>query len=179
MLFQLGTRPASTDLVDLLRACHERIRRFTQLAARLAAAHEPPAAEVADLAGQIRRYFTISFPLHVADEDEHLAPRLAGQSAEVDAALARMHAEHGAHAAPVARLVALCDDLVREPSHLAARAAELAAVAAELDAAFAPHLALEERVVFPALAQLPAADRAALRDALRERREAPGSPGQA
>lgn len=173
MLVQLGAPRPSSELVDLLLACHGRIRKFTQLAARLAAARGAPEAELAELAAQIRRYFTVSFPLHVADEDDHLGPRLAGTSAEVDDALARMHAEHTAHAAPVARLVAICDELEHAPARQMALAAELAEVAAALDAAFAPHLALEERVVFPALARLPAAERDALRDALRERRETP------
>lgn len=171
MFVQLGARRASSELVDLLLACHERIRKFTQAAARLAAGQGAPGAEIAELAAQIRRYFAVSFPLHVADEDDHVAPRLAGTSAEIDDALARMHADHADHAAPVARLVAICAALEADPAQLPAHAAELATVAGTLDAAFAPHLALEERVVFPALARLPDAERATMRDALRARRE--------
>src|SRR5262245_31350447 len=110
MLVRLGERRPSSDLVDLLLACHERIRRFTAMAARLAATSAPD-AEVRDVAGQIRRYFAESFPLHLADEDEQLAPRLAGTSAEVDAALAQMTTEHATHAPLVARVLAICSTL--------------------------------------------------------------------
>ena len=170
MLVKLGARRAEPGLVEALLECHERIRRFTGHAARLAAA-APDDAEIRDVAAQVGRYFRESLPLHVADEEEQVARRLAGTSPEVDRALAQMEAEHAEHAPDVARIVAICAQLEREPGRMPALAAELAACAARLDAAFAAHLALEERVVFPALARLPAADRDAMLAALRERRD--------
>ena len=171
MMIQLGKRRAAPELVEALTECHERIRRFTGFAARLAAAHAPDPAEVRDVAAQIRRYFEESLPLHIADEDEQLAPRLAGTSAEIDRALGEMTAEHAAHEPEVARVIELCGALERDPAQLARLAGELAACAARLDALFAPHLAREERVIFPALAQLAPEARQAILAALRERRE--------
>ena len=43
--------------------------------------------------------------------------------------------------------------------------------AAALRGAFEPHLALEERVLFPAISALPAAERRAIKDGMRRRRE--------
>jgi iron-sulfur cluster repair protein YtfE (RIC family) len=157
MLVKIGARTQEQTVVDLLTECHGRIRRFLSLAQRLA---EAAPGEVADLAGQVRRYFSEAFPLHVADEEELLAPALAGASAEVDQALAEMHREHGAHEAAVARLVA-----AREVPELVVAACALAALVE-------PHLAREESVIFPALAALPAAQSDAIRRRMRDRRDA-------
>ena len=58
-----------------------------------------------------------------------------------------MRADHADHAAAIARLVAICAVLEREPRRLGELAAELATLAGDLEAQFAVHLALEERVV--------------------------------
>ena len=64
------------DPVDLLLACHMRIRHFGQLASALPGAQEAGAADVIDAAQRLHRYFTVALPLHVADEDESVRPRL-------------------------------------------------------------------------------------------------------
>lgn len=161
---------ATEDVVDLLRSCHERIRSFTRLAARLAGAVDATPEDVSDAAHQVRRYFSVALPLHAADEDEDLAPRIRGSDSAIDDALATMAADHRGHVAVVDRVVTVCSDLAREPAHLASRSLELGAIATELEALFAPHLALEERLVFPAIGTLPADDREAIRSAMRARR---------
>ena len=172
MLIQLGSRRTEPGLVEALTECHERIRRFTGHAARLAAAAPAPElGEVREVAAQVARYFREALPLHLADEDEQVAPRLAGTSAELDAALARMASEHAAHEPVIARVIAICDELARDPARLAALGPELAAQAARLADLLAPHLELEERVIFPALARLPAGDRDTILAALRARRD--------
>lgn len=171
MLVKIGKRDVSTDAVGLLLECHERIRKFLAMARTLAAARGVPADELRGVAGQVRRYFAESLPLHIADEHEALAPRLAGSGAEVAAALARMDADHDDHAPHVTHLVALCDELVRDPGRLPAVADELAAVANRLTDELGSHLELEERVIFPALRKLPARELDAIRVAMRERRE--------
>jgi iron-sulfur cluster repair protein YtfE (RIC family) len=65
-----------------------------------------------------------------------------------------MHAEHGEHEEPLARLVALCARLVDNPQDLPAVARDLDGVAAELEAHFARHLAREEEIIFPAMRRL-------------------------
>lgn len=170
MLVRLGERQSSTSLVDLLLACHARIRRFTRGAIELATAASPSLEETSGFAEQIRRYFVEAFPLHIADEDELIAPRLAGTSTEIDRALTIVSADHTEHTLAVTQLVAICAELAVEPSRLANRSRLLADAGQQLWVALEPHLALEERYVFPAIALLPAQEREALRRGMRERR---------
>ncbi len=171
MLVQIGKQGTSGDVVDLLVECHGRIRKVLAFARQLADKPEAPPGEVRAVAGQIRRYFAVAFPLHVADEEELIAPRLAGTGAAVARALATMHRDHGAHAAEIARLVEICGELEREPGRLASRVGELAASAAQVAADLEPHLELEERVVVPAIRGLAEAQRDAIRSGMRARRE--------
>lgn len=169
MLFPLGRRPETRDVVDLLAACHARIRRFLDIAARIAR-ERATADEVRAAADDVRRYFEVAFTLHVTDEDEVIAPALASAGADVTRALADMQHDHAAHAAAVAALIAACAHATREPDQPEAWASALAAAERELSTRLAPHLELEERVVFPALAALPAGTRDAIAHAMRERR---------
>jgi len=170
MIVQLGQRQPSEDVVDLLRDCHERIRRFLVQARRLAEAASAEPAEIRAAAGQIRRYFTEAFPMHVDDEDEQIAPRLQGASSDVDRALAMMASGHASHGALIARLVAICASVEQDPRRLAVASIELARVAALLATELEAHLELEERAIFPALRRLPQHVRDAIRGAIRARR---------
>jgi hypothetical protein len=181
-LFQLGPRASNpggdNDVVELFVGCHARIRRFLELARRLAAEAAVAAAEARDAAAAVHRYFTQAFPLHLADEDDLIA-HLRGQAVALDAALAQMHADHVDHADHVARLVAACEAVEREPTAVAARG-ELGAAAAALAAALEPHLAAEEAAIFPALRALPRHALEELRAAMVRRRSgAPRSDGAA
>jgi iron-sulfur cluster repair protein YtfE (RIC family) len=170
-MIQIGQRHAD-DLVGALRTCHDRIRRFTALAYRIAT--EPASDdEVRAAAAQVARYFREALPLHVADEDT-LALALADAGVEVQAALHTMSAEHAAHDAAVTTLVELCDALATDPTRRGELAESLARVASELVTAFEQHLGAEERVVFPVISQLPAALQDELRDAMRRRRAGAG-----
>lgn len=171
MLVQIGKRPEAQDVVALLIECHQRIRKFTAMARELATAHAAPPDEIRDVASQVRRYFVESIPLHIADEEKDILPRLRGASPEVDRALAAMEADHAMHDSLVHRLVALCDELVRDPRQVAAVARELAEVADRLTREFSTHLDLEERVIFAALRQLPSEARAQVLAAMRARRD--------
>jgi len=169
MLFAIGKR-ATGDLADQLLACHDRIRRFVALAARLAT--EPAAPEeLAAAARIIARYFSESFPLHLADE-EAAARVLAARDEMLDAALGDMMMDHVAHAADVAELVAICRGIADEPEARPQMSEALAAVVQRLEGAFAQHLALEERVILPAIRHLPPHYQLALRVAAQRRRAA-------
>ena len=72
----LATQPKSEDAVDLLIGCHQRIRHFTGVAIKLAHAQGAEPEEVVQAAAGAHRYYTISLPLHEADEEETLRPRL-------------------------------------------------------------------------------------------------------
>lgn len=173
MLIPLGKRSVSEDVVDLLHECHGRIRRFLVMARQLALASQASPGEIADTAAQIRRYFAESFPLHVADEEVDIAPRVAKMIAPER--LARMQAEHRAHSSAVTELTVVCDLLVRQPEQHAAASTRLHALAVQLAAELEAHMEFEERTVFPALRELSQLDRESILAAMRQRRS--GIPG--
>ncbi len=147
---QIGPAPSSVDLVDILLACHDRIRRFSDAAVRLAAP-DLAEAEIREAAARIRYYFRASFPFHLDDEEDTLLPRLQGLSAEIDAALEAMEREHEEHRPLLAHVLAMCDTLVEEPSRHGALAAGLLCDATALRESFARHLAHEESAILPVI----------------------------
>jgi hypothetical protein len=169
MLVQIGQRLPVTDVVDLLYECHRRIRYFLELPHLLASSSRIEESEVRSIAASVVRYFTGAFPLHIADEHESIAPRLAGRNGSLDAALTRMQADHEEHA-QLDRLITICRDLAGHPRQLAAHAALLAETTEQVTLQLEAHLVLEELTIFPALRELPAAERAAIHDEMRMRR---------
>lgn len=171
-------RPGPDDPAALLLECHGRIRQFAALARSLAAAGPgTPPDQVAGAAGQVRRYFADALPLHMADEDLSIAPRIRGRDPAVDAALADMSGEHARHQAQIDQLCALCGELEVRPAALAELEAVLAPLCAALEAELAEHLRREEERVLPALARLlTAGERAAIVGEMRGRRR-PRDPG--
>ncbi len=168
----LGARHEGQGLLDLLRDCHTRIRKFSGMAVSLATTPGVPDDEARDAARAIARYFRDALPLHVADEEHSIAPRLRGHDPAVDVALAGMLHEHLEHLAAIAAVISACDAIAgaSDAPALAARRASLAAPGAALAAGMEAHLAAEEATLFPALAALPAAAQAAIVDELRARR---------
>lgn len=176
MLLKLTSqRPtAPEDLVDLLSECHARIRHFITVAQELARRDDVPAHQVTQACADVTRYFDEALPLHVADEEQSIAPRIRGLSSEVGDALAAMSAQHEEHAVKLELLLRALSELGREPLSERARA-ELAAVAEPLREELEAHLALEERVLFPAIRRLvPPATQKLIIDELRQRRQTPG-----
>lgn len=166
-----GARTEVDELVDLLASCHRRIRDHVVLARRLVVrGPDSPLQDVCDAASQIRRYFTVALPLHVADEEQTIAPRIAGAGASVAAALKTGAAEHADHQYLIARLVELCEEVERRPAELRVINGRLSRLVEVLASELAQHLELEERVVFPALRVLSAAERAEILAAARSRR---------
>lgn len=171
MLVTLGTRTRSEDLVDLLARCHFRIRQHIVLARQLAAAgSEVSFGEIRQTAAQIRRYFTLAFPLHVIDEDETIAPRLARFEPALGDVLARLSTEHVGHTPLIARLTELCSEIENDPSQRTRLSTNLSQVVELVACELAVHLELEEELIFPALQRLPEAERAKLAAAIRARR---------
>lgn len=119
----------------------------------------------------MRRYFAVALPLHVLDEDESIAPRLAAAAPELRDALAAMHGDHETHAPLVREVVALCADLARAPAKLGPIGRDLEAPARLLVSAMARHLADEEQLVFPAVGRLPADVQKTITAELRARRQ--------
>lgn len=153
MLVSLGFKPAAEaprDALQLLLDCHERIRRFSALALKVAEGHAAPPAELAEAASRVERYFSVAFPLHVADEDLSLTPRLrdAGLDSKLPA-LEEMTKHHREVEALLETLVPRWRLLREEPQRLAGISAELLRDSRALADHLEPHLLLEERELFP------------------------------
>jgi len=168
MLTRLGQRsPQPRTMREMLTDCHARIRHFCALGKRLA--EGGPAEQLREAAGELVRYFAVALPLHVRDEDENVRPRLArlGDGA-LDAALAKMSAEHLESEAALVELLAAWRDIAAAAD--AARCADTARAAATLAEHFERHLRDEEAIVFPALDRLPASEQQAIVAEMQARR---------
>lgn len=168
--------PAKDEIDDLLLACHRRIRRFSGLALRLG---EPgPGGDGdntarAEAAAAVQHYFDVALPLHAADEDESLRPRLlaAGVSAPVERALAVMEAEHRQIDLLLTAAIPLWRELAQAPERHGVLRPALLRIAQPLDQLFLQHLQAEENIIFPILHQvLDAEALGQIRHELRQRR---------
>jgi hemerythrin-like domain-containing protein len=159
----------AADLVGMLLACHERIRQFTAMAVRLAAATEASPTERAEAAIAVRRYFSVALPLHVRDEEESLAPRLlrSGLAGE----LARMAAQHARIERLLAELEPLWEETARNPAERELLDRQVAP-ARELEHLLASHLDLEEASILPAARRLLPAVQSTIAAEMRARRAA-------
>jgi iron-sulfur cluster repair protein YtfE (RIC family) len=171
MLIRIGDTKPTSDIVDLLLECHERILAFAGLACRLAGTDGLTHDDIRDAAARIVRYFSQSLPLHVADEEESIVPRLSGINAELDQALQSMHEEHADHACDLEVLLRICRILESSPERLREFRVDLLNSASSLQQKFIAHLHHEEYVILPAIRSLlSAADREAMLRELRARR---------
>ncbi|MGA7460978.1 MAG: hemerythrin domain-containing protein [Candidatus Korobacteraceae bacterium] len=155
-------RSKTEDAVDLLTGCHDRIRHFTGAAVKLAHAQGATADDISQTAARVHRYYTVSLPLHEADEEDTLWPRLAVIADErMSHALAAMHEQHQAIDELLDRLQPLLVLVASNAENLHAVAGEMCSITKALDEIFRSHLQMEEEVIFPAI-------RAALAEGVRE-----------
>lgn len=159
--------------LELLLGCHQRIRHFTAMARRLAESPATPLDEVCDAADSIHRYFCVALPLHEADENESIDPRLqaAGHSelAQVSDEMVRQHRQINV---VLRQLLPLWDALCREPEKLPRFVPRLLQLVTELEQLWDVHLRLEEEIVFPAIERT--LSRAQVSEILREMKERRG-----
>jgi iron-sulfur cluster repair protein YtfE (RIC family) len=146
----------SSSPVELLLACHTRIRHFVQMGRTLAGAKAVSIEEVRETAETLLRYFQQALPLHEADENESLFPRLLTLP---DGNLVReageaMVEQHRAIHELVEELVAVCTLLEKQPARLPALGFRLEQVTRAMAEVFGAHLTLEESVIFPAIDEL-------------------------
>jgi iron-sulfur cluster repair protein YtfE (RIC family) len=168
MLVQLGRRsPQAQSLEEQLRDCHGRIRNFSALARRLAEGPDPVAARDAALA--LERYFGIALRLHIADEEESLAPRLMSLGDRVvEAAVDTMMSEHVQIDERLDELINRWREIAAQPTP--ARCLATHGLATAIAAHFGQHLDSEEQLIFPSLARLPEAQARAIAAEMRARR---------
>src|SRR6266702_1155760 len=193
MLTQIkSAAPVSREetVQDALLGCHVRIRHFTEMACKLAHAHAADPIQIQRAAAEVHRYFTVARPLHEADENLSLHPRLiqalgreSGESetttSETDLlrklggpAADAMVEQHESIDQLVERLVPLCTILRSQPAKLEESTQELHDISAALQEIFTAHLAMEEKTVFPAMERiLSVGELAEIRQEMRERRQ--------
>lgn len=155
MFKSLRTQPsgAPADLVDLLLECHDRIRSFVALARQAARRVDAPEDQIVEACLRVERYFSEALPLHVADEEQSVLPRIRGRSEDIDSALETMQGQHTQHE-PKLRALLAASVAVREAPQDPDRRASLTAAAEQLEREFDEHLALEEAIIFPAIRRL-------------------------
>lgn len=143
------TEEVRRDVVEVLLEAHIETRHMLTMADSLSQGSATTATR--EIAAQISDYFEWLLPLHEADEDESLAPRLQGKHPVVDEALINMRRQHLALQGPLARLKLLCRQVANDTGRLHALRFELASAAEDLRARLKEHEAMEESIVFPAL----------------------------
>jgi hemerythrin-like domain-containing protein len=175
MLNQISSsrKTASEDAVDLLIGCHQRIRHFTDVAGKLAHAQGVSPEEASRTAAGVHRYFSVSLPLHEADEDRTLQPRLSAVADEkVRRALLAMGDQHQTIDELIERLLPLLVMVRNNPETLHVVGGEMCATTNALDEIFRAHLQMEEEVIFPAIRTvLPASARQEMLLEMQERRK--------
>jgi hemerythrin-like domain-containing protein len=146
--------------VDMWRACHQRVRRFSALAARLAAhIDEHGANEEAQItANSIRRYFNEAAPRHHEDEELDMFPRLRQRlSPRADAAvLAALESIEQEHLIMAVDWSALDVDLGAISRGEAVKMDK--ALIHRFEATYRQHIDVEEEVLLPAMQRLLSAD---------------------
>jgi hemerythrin-like domain-containing protein len=159
------------DAASMLLGCHQRIRHFTEVALRIAENSTTLPHERASAAQSVLRYYTEALPLHEADENDSLHPRLQrvlpeGALAEANEAMVQQHTE----------IDALVANLIPEWREVASNPAEqqstLLPQTKRLQELWTSHLQLEEEQVIPAMQQfLPAAELRSMEAEMRARRQ--------
>lgn len=161
--------------LDLLQACHGRIRMVTELAGKLSLAAGADEREIVDVARRVERFYSIGIRLHAEDEDQSMMPRLLPLvPPDIERALMRMNAEHLVVDELSLVLADLCRRLFEEPGRFRELSPALRACVREVEVMWASHLVLEERVIFPRLSLVPAETRRVMADEIRARRKRPG-----
>ena len=160
------------DAVQLLAACHLRIRHFAAAAVKLAHAQAPSADDIRMSAAGIYRYLSVSLPLHEADEEDTVRPRLdAVADDRVRHALIAMHDQHLAIDELVERLLPLLLMVERNPAAIHDAGGEMCSITKALQQTFEAHLKLEEDAIFPAIhSLLPQSERLAMLEEMQARR---------
>jgi len=161
------------DAVDFLIGCHQGIRHFTAAAVNLAHAQGASDDEIRQAAAAVYRYYSVSMPLHEADEEDTVRPRLdPGAGERVRHALLAMADQHQGIFELVERLMPLLQLLQQNPGALAQVGGEMCSLTTALDEIYRAHLELEENVIFPAIREsLPESTRAEMLAEMQQRRK--------
>ncbi|HJN74590.1 MAG TPA: hemerythrin domain-containing protein [Myxococcota bacterium] len=154
--------------LDLLMACHARIRRYLGGIEALLAFPDWSDPRAIATARDCAHYFREALPLHAEDEDASVAPRLLrlGLGPELAATLRRLADEHHAIDTGCLSVVAALDSVVAGGP----RTSALQAASRPFATLLRSHLEVEERSVFVFLDRLPDAERPVIVAEIRARR---------
>lgn len=163
--------PRVDDPIELLQACHDKVRRFAALACRLRdhlatmPAARPPDAQAVDAASAILRYFDIAAPLHHDDEELNLFPALRALGhAPLAQAIDALAQEHGALAARWQALHPWLEAIAQGQAHPAPAGVDAFATH------YIDHARREEAEVYPWASHLPPQEISRIADAMVRRR---------
>lgn len=156
--------------LELLFACHDKVRHFTALAGQLAlhVSRKGADAEAQQAAANILRYFELALPNHHADEEEDVFPALRTlHDVQLAQAIDGLLSEHQ-------RLDAYWQEVRPWLNCIAQGEAPAASplVLPRFVADYPVHAEREEREVFSAIERLPAATVDAIAARMRARRGA-------
>lgn len=143
--------PAFDAPIELLTACHDKVRRFATLCGRLArhTAEHGADDQARTAAAGILRYFNIAAPLHHADEEHDLFPAL--RALQDDGLTTVMQALEQDHAA-LDMLWEQARPWLEAVQH--GQASPAPPALALFATRYMEHIAREEREVFPSAARL-------------------------
>jgi hemerythrin-like domain-containing protein len=158
----IGAKPdhGFDEPLGLLTDCHRRIERFLGqlLTVAEAARGGELAAEQREALDVALRYFREAAPLHTADEEASLFPRLRDVDSDAAraalAALAELEADHNAADIAHAEIDRLGARWLADGRLPADDAQRLADLLRGLQATYARHIAVEDQQVFPLAGQL-------------------------
>ena len=162
------------DAITLLLGRHDRIRHFTDVADRLNLNQQSPAEDRQQAASTVLRYYEIALPLHEADENDSVYPRLqkALPQGELAAANQAMIDQHTEIDALVAQLLPMWRTIADDPAQQEKLSAALCHRVQRLKQLWTSHLRLEEELVIPALRRfLSQQDLGAIKAEMRARRK--------
>jgi len=181
----IGQAPSSdfNDPLGLMQDCHRRIERFLQVLLVVSKSRrgEELSADERDALETALRYFRKAGPLHNADEESSLFPRMRGSgSAEAAVALLTMdhlEAEHRLTSAWHEEVDALGTRWLENGTLSREDSNRLCLLVDELDATYRQHIAVEESGVFAVAADcLPADAIAAIGREMARRRDIDSLP---
>lgn len=146
--------------IELLEACHEKVRRFAKLAQRIALHIEKSGIDIKaqEAAESVLRYFTIAAPLHHQDEEEDLFPALKNlplaalgkeQIEKLNSSIQELESEHLALSLLWSEIENWLKDIIESKPHF------VPACLDEFAAKYMDHADREEKSIFPHARLLP------------------------
>jgi len=161
--------PLEDSAEDMLRSCHAKMRQFSAILVRTIDAWHADEShpQVPAAAASLGRYFREALPMHARDEDESISPRLVVAHPELAPMLAELEQGHVALQTLLPPVLAALDELAANGAPEDPELHEhVAALVEHLEA----HAAMEERGWFRLFAELPEAERRAVRQEMAARR---------